>query len=290
MDKNTSEQNNLVTYWRKKLDWYLNEATEEEYNEEEVSAIKSILEIMESEKLDESYYNPEKGWERFKATLDTRMKIQDEMRRTKDKAEARERLAFRTKGFRKVAMAASLVIALFIGGVAGSYAQKEGFFNKLDKDGGKEVITTPSFNMTASTGNNHLIDKIEEIPHEYLEFIWIPSNLPSDMQFHSASISSCENYVKMLSTYNYQDNYFNIEQKIYKNNVTYFDTLFDGYVSLGKYDISSCSIEYYKKDNDGETEYLAYFYIRNEKFIVKSNLGLDEIKPIIENYIKLKML
>ena len=128
MDKHTSEPNNLAIYWRNKLDWYLNKATIEEYDEEEVLAIKSILDIIESEKLDESYYNPEQGWERFKATLDMRMKIQDEMQRTRDKMAARKRFAFKTNGFRKVAMAASLVLTLLIGGTVGAYAQKEGVF------------------------------------------------------------------------------------------------------------------------------------------------------------------
>ncbi len=290
MDKDISEQNNLVTYWRNKLNWYMQEATDEEYDEEEILAIKSILDIMECEKLNESYYNPEKGFERFTETLDIRMKIQDEMQRTKDKVAARKCFVFTTNGFRKVAMVASLVVALFIGGTAGAYAQKEGFFQLSDKDGGKEVIATPSFDMTANTGNNYLFNKIEEIPHEYLEFMWIPSDLPSEMQFHTASISSYESYVRMVSGYGFDDDFFNIEQKVFKNNVTYLDALFDGYVLLEKHKISSSNIEYYKKDNEGELEFLAYFYIGNEQFIVKSNLEINTFKEIIEKYIKVKML
>lgn len=75
------ETKSLASIWREKLDWYLQEATDEEYDEEEVRAIRSVLKMIEGEELDESYYNAEKGLERFKSTLKVRMRIADEMRR-----------------------------------------------------------------------------------------------------------------------------------------------------------------------------------------------------------------
>ena len=36
------ENENLVTYWRRKLEWYTTEATADEYDEEEVRALRSL--------------------------------------------------------------------------------------------------------------------------------------------------------------------------------------------------------------------------------------------------------
>ncbi len=84
MEKNKTDKTKMIEDLQERLNWFVNEASEDEYNEEEVKAIKNLLEVMapqESHDLDESYYNPEMAFERFKATLDIRMRIQDEMRR-----------------------------------------------------------------------------------------------------------------------------------------------------------------------------------------------------------------
>lgn len=84
MEKNKTDKTKMIEDLQERLNWFVNEASEDEYNEEEVKAIKNLLDVMapqEPNDLDESYYNPEMAFERFKATLDIRMRIQDEMRR-----------------------------------------------------------------------------------------------------------------------------------------------------------------------------------------------------------------
>lgn len=71
----------IIAKLHERLNWFQNEASEQEYCEEEVQAIRNLLDVMESEQLDETYYNPEKAFERFRQTMDIRMRIQDEMRR-----------------------------------------------------------------------------------------------------------------------------------------------------------------------------------------------------------------
>lgn len=79
--QNTEENKKQATYWHKRLNWYLNEATTEEYDEEEVQAIMDLLKVLDPEGSEEDYYTPEKGFERFRQTLEIRMRIQDEFER-----------------------------------------------------------------------------------------------------------------------------------------------------------------------------------------------------------------
>lgn len=311
--QNEQENESLVTYWRQKLDWYMQEATAEEYNEEEVRALKSILEIVESEKeLDKNYYNAEKSLERFMATLDMRLQIQDEMRRlqagevsladypeddettglvTQQTVTARKyakrRFDFRSNAFRKVAMAASLVATLVIGGTVGAYAHKEGFFKWLSKDDGKAMITE-SMPMDMATGNISTYTSIKDIPDKYKEFMWIPNNLP--VEFQKVEVLSTANYTKFDSKYGTDSQFFNINQKIYKNGIALTDTIFDGYTQTREEEINEVKVEYFEKDNDGVTEHLISFYVGNEQYLIKTSLDLDEVKEIVVYFVKLKSL
>lgn len=283
--KKTVEQNNLVTYWRNKLDWYANEATEEEYNDEEVRAIKSILEIMESEELDESYYNPEKGWERFKETLDVRMRIQDEMQRTKDKAAARKRFVFKTNGFRKVAMVASLVVALFVGGTAGAYAQKNGGFNKI-KDNKEELqaAVNPSVN---SENYSKTFENLEKFPMKYLNYIWTPTDIPASIELKSIDLLQNGAAINIRCEYRNQETkkFVSATKKTFIDKMSITNRLYDGYELYRDQQYDSIEVQYYIKVNDDYTEYMAFFLSENSMYILNSNCDFETIERIISENI-----
>lgn len=172
--------------WRDKLEWYKYKASEEEYNEEEVRAIKPVLGFMESEELDESYYNAEKSRDRFEATLNIRLKIQEEIQKAKDRLVTKKRFAFRARELYRVAVVASLVAMLINGGTVGSYAQKRADFNNL-KNSQEELqamISPPG----ASVNYSITFEAFEQFPMQYLPYVWTPNGIPDEAKLNTISL------------------------------------------------------------------------------------------------------
>lgn len=285
MDKHTSEPNNLAIYWRNKLDWYLNEATVEEYDEEEVLAIKSILDIIESEKLDENYYNPEQGWERFKATLDMRMKIQDEMKKTRDKMANRKRFAFKTNGLRKVAMAASLVLTLVVGGTVGAYAHKEGIFSNF-KDNKEELhaAVNPSVD---SVKYLQTFENFEKFPMQYLPYVWAPTGIPGEVKLKMIELVQEEAAVSIRCEYFNQETkqFVNATKKTFVDKAAITNRIYDGFEAYKDEKYNSIEVRYLQRINEDYTEYIVLFVNKNSIYVINSNCGFETIENIISKNI-----
>ena len=311
--QDVQENENLATYWRRKLDWYTWEATKEEYDEEEVRAIRAILEMVESEgELDESYYNAEKSLERFRDTLDMRLRIQDEMRRLQAgevrladypddeevaeteieavseaavtaKKIAERRLGFRNNRFRKVAMAASLVATLVIGGTVGAYAQREGFFGKvMGTDNKSLVVTSPTENFKQMS-----YDDIKDIPFKYLGCIWTPTGIPDTMEFSIIRIAEDSNAIKTYCEFINKNTkqFVATTKRNYKDTIVITDQLYDGFKLDRKKNYNSIEVEYWVKENKDYTEYIALFEIGNSTYCLSSNCDFDSIERIIQENI-----
>ncbi|MBR5248224.1 MAG: hypothetical protein IKV27_04670 [Lachnospiraceae bacterium] len=286
MGRDIYEQNSLVTYWRKKLNWYMHEATDEEYDEEEILAIKSILDIMEYEELDESYYNPEKGFERFKETLDIRMKIQDEMQRTREKASSGRRVTFRSNGFRKVVMAASLVLTLVIGGTVGAYAQKEGVFSKI-KDNTEE-LQAAVYPLGGAVNSSEIFEELEKIPMKYLNYIWTPTGIQDNVKLNTIEVIQEEAAINIKCKYFDQETrqFVNVTKKTFVDKVAIINSIYDGFEVYMDKQYDSIEVQYLKKINKDFTEYIALFVDKSSMYILNSNCDFRTIENIISQNIE----
>ena len=307
--QDVQENENLATYWRRKLEWYTTEATAEEYDEEEVKAIRAVLEMVESEEeLDESYYNAEKSLQRFRDTLDIRLRIQDEMRRTlagevsladypedEEAVEAetkktitarksiKRRFNFKSSAFRKVAMVASLVVTLVIGGTVGAYAQKEGYIGRvMGTDDKSLVVTSPLTN-----NKQKMYSDIKDVPIKYLGCIWTPTDIPDTLEFSSIKITEEDNFIKTDCTFkNINTKQFVTSTKrTYKDSIVMTDQLYDGFSFYQKETYCSIEVEYWKKENEDYTEYIALFVSGNSSYCLSCNYDFDSIESIIEENI-----
>lgn len=307
--QDVQENENLATYWRRKLEWYTTEATAEEYDEEEVRAIRAVLEMVDSEgELDESYYNAEKSLQRFRDTLDIRMRIQDEMRRTlagevsladypedeeavegeikKNLAvgkSAKGRFDFKSSAFRKVAMVASLVVTLVIGGTVGAYAQKEGVIGRvMGTDDKSLVITSPTENFKQMS-----FDDIKDIPFKYLGCIWTPTGIPDTMEFSIIRIAEDSKAIKTYCEFINKNTkqFVATTKRNYKDTIVITDQLYDGFNFDRKKNYSSIEVEYWVKENKDYTEYIALFEIGNSTYCLSSNCDFDSIEKIIQENI-----
>lgn len=322
----------MIEDLQERLNWYLNEASEEEYNEEEVRAIKNLLEVMDPEKpeeLDESYYNADMAFERFKATLDIRMRIQDEMRRfmagevtladypddddemvdddTEDDStssdcdslealkgkksaqkKTKTRSFFLSKGMHRGIMAATLVLALLVGGTVGAYAEKNGFFHwvKRDKEG-MSVMTSPD-GMSDNTESSKHYTLLDEVPEEYREYIWEPEQVPQGMKFVHYDIVKTKDWDRVMCYYYDDEQNARLEfiSRIFVQGIEYHSQQFDSYDFMYSKEYNGTILEYFKQDGEGDAEYAVSFLYDNIQYVVRGCLSLEEIEKLASEYCK----
>ncbi len=348
------DKSKMVEELRGRLNWLVNEAPKEEYSDEEVKAIRNLLDVMETEELDTSYYNPEKGFERFKETLEIRMRIQDEMRRTQagevsladypdddecaddDDAEydeetggrvgcdsmgcdsvgcgsmscgsvgcgsvscgavaedfAKEKPSkgnnktfFRSRGLHRGLIAAALVLALFVGGTVGAYAEKNGFFHfiKRDKDG-MSIMTSPE-GLSGSTESSQHYFTLDEVPEKYRGYIWEPEQVPHDMEFVRYDIVKYKDWDRVLGLYRDDEQELRLEiiARIFASGIEYHSQKYDSYIFLYSKEYNGTIMEYYEQDDEGDTEYAVCFLYDNVQYIVRGCLALDDVEKIASEY------
>lgn len=336
-----TDKKKMIEELRGRLNWFVNEASEEEYNDEEVKAIRKLLDVMEPEELDESYYNAEKALERFKATLEIRMRIQDEMRRfqagevsladypdddeigdddteddrtsgdnfgcgglggdvvgkvdeTLDDRKAAEEKAtnaktrsfFRSSGMYRGVIAAALVLALFVGGTVGAYAQKNGFFQwvKRDKDG-MSVMTSPDGMDNNVEGNNYYYS-LSEVPEEYRQYIWEPEQIPQGMEFVYYGTMKYKDWDRVLCYYYDDEQNARLEfiSRIFAQGIEYHSQQFDSYDFLYSKEYKATTLEFYEKDSEDEKEYAVSFLHDNVQYIVQGEMAIEKIEELADEY------
>lgn len=259
---------------------------------------KSIIQECREENLDESYYNAEKGWERFKETLDVRMRTQDEMRRFLNgevtladypddddepiKLSLYEKfsLFLTSKSFRKIATVFSLVLVLFVGGVAGAYAQREGFLgNIVDNEEKNFILATPTF-----SNKQMVYDNIKNVPLKYISCLWTPTNIPEEIELKTVILIETEETIKTKCEYkNKINNKFIVALKNnYKDSTVLTDKLHDGFEAYKKESYDGILVKYMIKENDDYTEFIASFIYDNCVYNLNSNLSFDVIEDIIQ--------
>lgn len=330
MEKIKTDKMKMIEDLQERLNWYLNEASEDEYNEEEVRAIKNLLEVMDPEKpeeLDESYYNADMAFERFKATLDIRMRIQDEMRRflagevtladypddddemvdddteddstssdcdsleaLKGKKSAQKKTKTRTfflsKGMHRGIMAATLVLALLVGGTVGAYAEKNGFFHWVKRDEeGMSIMTSPE-GMDDNVEGNKYYYSLSEVPEEYREYIWEPEQVISGFDFIHYELLCSKNWNRIMAYYENveSDLRLGIACRIFNPGVEYYSQKYDTYDFLFVKEYEDDVLEFYVKENDDGTEYVVTFLYDNAQYIILGGIGLEEIEEIAKEY------
>lgn len=299
MDKqNTKENKQQAIYWRKRLNWYLNEATTEEYDEAEVQAIMDLLPVLDPEGYKEEYYTPEKSLERFWQTYEIRKRIQDEFERLEagevsladyedEEPNAKKAAKKLPKHFSKFVTAAALVLAMFIGGTIGIYADRDGLFRKLDSGEDRNAIISSVESIGAGSDGHNVYEKIEDVPIKYLSCLWTPSGVPSNLGVYLVEMTENEVAIKIKCKFSDKDEnkFINTTKKTFKDKVVATDQLYDGFEFCRKEQYDSIEVDYLIKENDDYTEYVAIFESGNSVYSLSSNYDFDMIVNMIKESI-----
>lgn len=327
MDKQNNEEiKKQAAYWRKKLNYYLYEYYGD-YDVEELLAIIETVKILDPKEPGEEYFTPEQSLERFWKSYQLRQEIYEEFEKLKrgevsvadypddfpedceealmeasyakanapteaveQKPDQKKIKKFNTTRITKWVTAAALVVAVFLGGTIGAYAEKEGFFHKINAGKDKNAVVTSPDGVESEYMEHKVFENIEEIPVKYLRCMWTPVNVPQEMQLKVIDFSEDNNKIKIACEFENDDYFLCTAKTSYKEVVTVSDQLYDGFDVYRVFECDSLDVQYLIKENEDYTEYIVLFDYENNLYSLHSNYDFETIKFIVEESIANKEL
>lgn len=183
-------------------------------------------------------------------------------------------------------MAATLVLALLVGGTVGAYAEKNGFFHwvKRDKEG-MSVMTSPEGMDDSYEGSKHYFS-LSEVPEEYREYIWEPAQVPQGMEFVHYDIVKYKDWDMVLNLYRNEKQELRLEfiSRVFAQGIEYHSQNYDSYEFLYTKEYNGTMLDFFRKNNDDGVEYAVCFLHNNVQYIVQGNLTLSEIELLADEY------
>lgn len=298
------DKESLIREVTKRLDWYTMEASDEEFDADEVQTLLKLLDSLKGEEkeeelpveeaLDSFWKYCEKRQEEEKI-LAADGKESEEKRKTKpEKKEGRMRQFLWY--FHKHRIAVVTAVALIVIMLGGSWqmavnAEKHGgFFWWMDKnEEGTTKITAPEgIYGDSNVGESKVYNELEEIPEKYQEYVRKPLEIPKLNEYYLKKIEivkftdACTIY-ETVENHNKKALYF--ETKIYEQKILRVREGYPGFTYYGSFQDSGMEFDIFKKEqNDGTDHYFMYFYYNNEKYAVGGEETEENLKSIIIEY------
>lgn len=306
--EHTAEELRTIQYLRKELDWYVHEASDLEYDQDKVRAMLNLVKILDPPDFDEDDFTPEKGLERFWKTMEFRQQIHEEMERmqrhglkivkapiafqeadgeTQGESPAEPgkiQKFFQHKIASKVIIAAAVLVIVSVSGTVGAYAEKSGFFHFLShkSDDGFAVITSPTVE-DADENKIYRYDSFDNVPLKYLDYIWTPRHIPSDLNLQFIEICNGMKALETSSSFKNNDLGLFIQfcRKTYDKDVILTYQMHDSFKEVETQNIDSIEVKFFKKVNEDYTEYIVEFFFDNSYYFINSNLPLETINDMV---------
>lgn len=183
----------------------------------------------------------------------------------------------------------ALALALFLGGMIGVYAEKEGFLRwiRMDDTGTAVVVSSGVEVLDAGVFECICYSSYEEIPAGYRDVIWDQDTIPEDLSFECAEIYSNSTIIFIESFYSGNDmkNVLNISQKIFKDEIM-SDVMFDSYDHTYTRTVNNTEIDFLRAMNEEEQyKYIACFNLNNVQYIIRSDMKPEEIEKLITAFL-----
>lgn len=278
----------LINDLYEKLHWYTFEASDEQFDAEEVDAIVQLLDVLEPMKEDPRYpSDPAAARERF----DRRFEVEEDGAGEVDivsEAETDGVKAGRKRGWKRkkflirlgVGVAACIVLMLSVN--VGSYALKQKSFFEVVKEEIDKVRVTVTGNtddLTEGKLQCETFDSWEEVEEIVGQSVLKPNNSQLDYLLNDLKLYDIEPKKAIIAEYRNKENYIRLEIDIYEKN--YSDTIFlvDDEWTLLDVAKDSYDTRYYRKGDIIE----AIFIINKEIYIIESNDELSVLKDFVSD-------
>lgn len=300
------DNKSLIQEVTKRLDWYTMEASDEEFDADEVQTLLKLLDSLKGEEKEEEL-PVEEALDSFWKYCEKR---QEEERilaaDRKESAENRKTKPEKKEGrmsqflwyFHKHRIAVVTAVALIIIMLGGSWqmavnAEKHGgFFWWMDKnEEGTTKITAPeggSRDSEKRTEENYY--NIEDVPDPYVQYAKIPLEISSlaGSEYNLSRIEVVKTD-KSDTIYDFFEKekaeilYFEI--KIYRQEILRVRETYPGYVFCEEFENDGINLEVFEKEEEnGKQRYVIYFYYGNEKYAVVGVDSIEKLKEIAVEY------
>ncbi len=289
------DNESLIQEIQKRLDWYTMEASDEEFDADEVQNLLKLLDGLTPEEEKDRLSSDEvvDNFWKYCAEREEEERILAEADETEKKKEHKVLHYFQKH--RAVAVAAAVLIVIMLGGswqMAVNAEKHGGFFWWMDKnEEGTTMITSPETHVRDSikkVKENYY--SIENVPQIYKKYVDIPYEIMQlyEEQYTMSRIQivKADESDTIYEFFNKgQDEILHFEIKIYPRKILRVRETYPGYVFCEEFENDGINLEVFSKQEDnGNQSYIIYFYYGNEKYAVVGINDKDFLKEIAIKY------
>ena len=299
------DNESLIQEVTKRLDWYTMEASDEEFDADEVQTLLKLLDSLKGEEkeeelpveeaLDSFWKYCEKRQEEERILAADRNESEERCKTEPEKKEGwmRQFLWY----FHKHRIAVVTAVALIVIMLGGSWqmavnAEKHGgFFWWMDKnEEGTTKITAPEFSSEdAEKCIKENYYSLDDVPSEYVQYAMVPFEI-SNLNENGYTLSRIE-VIKSDKTNTISDYFKKDEETLYFEIIVYQQEImrvretYPGYIFCEEFENDGISLEVFEKEEEsGEKRYVIYFYYGNEKYAVANVGNKEKLKEIAIEY------
>lgn len=289
------DNESLIQEIQKRLDWYTMEASDEEFDADEVQNLLKLLDSLTPEEEKDRLSSDEvvDNFWKYCAEREEEERILAEADETEKKKEHKVLHYFQKH--RAVAVAAAVLIVIMLGGswqMAVNAEKHGGFFWWMDKnEEGTTMITSPETHVRDSikkVKENYY--SIENVPQIYKKYVDIPYEIMQlyEEQYTMSRIQivKADESDTIYEFFNKgQDEILHFEIIIYPRKILRVRETYPGYVFCEEFENDGINLEVFSKQEDnGNQSYIIYFYYGNEKYAVVGINDKDFLKEIAIKY------
>ena len=302
------DKESLIREVTKRLDWYTMEASDEEFDADEVQTLLKLLDSLKGEEKEEelpveealdSFWKYCEKRQEEERILAADGKKSEENRKTKpEKKEGRmHQFLWYFHKHRIAVVTAVALIVIMLGGswqMAVNAEKHGGFFWWMDKnEEGTTKITAPeggSRDSEKRTEENYY--NIEDVPDPYVQYAKIPLEISSlaGSEYNLSRIEVVKTD-KSDTIYDFFEKekaeilYFEI--KIYRQEILRVRETYPGYVFCEEFENDGINLEVFEKEEEnGKQRYVIYFYYGNEKYAIVGVDSIEKLKEIAVEYLQ----
>ena len=301
----------LIQELTERLDWYMMEASDEEFDAEQVQALMKLLDSLKSEdekkELEEelpveeavsdfwSYQKEREEEERLlfgaeengESVPTVRKEEEEEHRESKFR-----RVLWYFHRHRLAVVTAAILVVVMLGGswqVVANAEKHGGFFWWMDRsEEGTTMITAPDglddSDNTSSIARYYSVEKVPEEYKEYIEEIF-EIHFLQEYEFYYVKVVKGEHNEIVHVFMKNDDDIIRFEIKIYPKEILRAREIYPGFDFEKEFENEGISFDVFsKKELSGENTYLMYFYYDKEKYIVMGSYDENDIKDIAIQY------
>ena len=290
------DKESLIQEIQKRLDWYTMEASDEEFDADEVQSLLKLLDSLTPEEEKDRLSSDEvvDNFWKYCAEREEEERILAEVDAPEKKKEHKVLHYFQKH--RAVAVAAAvLMIVIMLGGswqMAVNAEKHGGFFWWMDKNEvGTTMITSPEMvGENPQKSVQKVYNRIEDVPDIYREYVNVPYEIMcsfndgySMSRIETIETDESDTINEFFSKEKNPILHFKI--KIYPQEILRVRETYPGYVFCEEFENEGIDLEVFRKQEDnGNLSYIIYFYYGNEKDAVAGINDKEFLKEIAVKY------